>query len=103
MNRNEHIDQKIDKLIEEERNTAFNPYLSTRVMAALEHRETKRLFTVKRKWQPVLAMAGVLVAVILGIAAGNLYSSADDETGSVLSNDSQTENFAFYLQTEKEE
>lgn len=103
MNRNEHIDQKIDKLIQEERNTAFNPYLSTRVMAAIERRETKQPFAVNRKWQPVLALASVMAAIMLGIAAGNLYSSADAEAGSVLSNDSQTENFAFYLQTEKEE
>jgi len=103
MNRNEHIDQRIDELIQEERNTAFNPYLSTRVMAAIERRRDIRLFTVNRKWQPVLALASVLVAVLLGIAAGNLYSSADEETGSVLSNDSQTENFAFYLQTDKED
>ena len=103
MNRNEHIDQKIDKLIQEERNTAFNPYLSTRVMAAIERRETKQPFAVNRKWQPGLALASVMAAIMLGIAAGNLYSSADAEAGSVLSNDSQTENFAFYLQTEKEE
>lgn len=103
MNRNEHIDQKIDKLIQEERNTAFNPYLSTRVMTAIERRETKQPFAVNRKWQPVLALASVMAAIMLGIAAGNLYSSADAEAGSVLSNDSQTENFAFYLQTEKEE
>ncbi len=103
MNRNEHIDQKIDKLIQEERNTAFNPYLSTRVMAAIERGETKQPFAVNRKWQPVLALASVMAAIMLGIAAGNLYSSADAEAGSVLSNDSQTENFAFYLQTEKEE
>ena len=103
MNRNEHIDQKIDKLIQEERNTAFNPYLSTRVMAAIERRETKQPFAVNRKWQPVLALASVMAAIMLGIAAGNLYSSADTEAGSVLSNDSQTENFAFYLQTEKKE
>ena len=103
MNRNEHIDQKIDKLIQEERNTAFNPYLSTRVMAAIERGETKRPFAVNRKWQTVLALASVMAAIMLGIAAGNLYSSADAEAGSVLSNDSQTENFAFYLQTEKEE
>lgn len=103
MNRNEHIDQQIEKLIQEERNTAHNPYLSTRIMAAIESREDKQLLPVSRKWKPVLALASLSAAVLLGIAAGNLYSSGDQDTGSVLHNDSQTEHFAFYLENEKEE
>ncbi len=97
------IEKRIHQLITEERNTGLNPYLSTRVMAAIERRENHHQFRVSRPWKPVLALASLFVAIILGVAAGNLYSSTEVDTGSVLNNDSQTEHFAFYLQSETEE
>ncbi len=97
------IEKRIDQLIREERNTAMNPYLSTRVMAAINGQQEQKVRQLPLLLKPVLAMASLAVVVWLGIMAGSAYTSGNTENAAVLTNDSATEHFAFYLQTEKEE
>jgi hypothetical protein len=53
--------------------------------------------------KPVLAMASLTIVVWLGIIAGSEYTTVSTEQATILTNDAAAENFAFYLQTEKEE
>jgi hypothetical protein len=103
MKKETDIEKRIDALIAEERDTAMNPYLSTRVMAAIERQHERKTGMWPLLWKPVLALASLVFVVWLGITAGNGYPSGNTEEAFVLSNDAATEQFAFYLQTEKEE
>lgn len=103
MKKETDIEKRIDTLIAEERNTVLNPYLSTRVMAAIEQQQERKTGILPLLWKPVLALASLVFVVWLGITAGNGYTSGNTEEAFVLSNDAATEQFAFYQQTEKEE
>lgn len=103
MKKETDIENRIDELIREERETAMNPYLSTRVMATIAAQQEQKARPVFQVLKPVLALASLVFVVWLGITAGNGYSSGNTEEAFVLSNDAASEQFAFYLQTEKEE
>lgn len=63
-------------LIDEEKAISHNPFLATRVMAAIEQLETpvNRVPLLKRVSQTVLIAVTIAIAVFGGIQAGNLYS-----------------------------
>lgn len=103
MKKETDIENRIDQLIREERNMELNPYLSTRVMAAIAKQQDRKAGLLPVFLKPVLAMASLTVVVWLGIIAGTAYTSGSREQATVLTNDAASENFAFYLQTEKEE
>ncbi len=103
MKKETDIEKRIDALIAEERNTVMNPYLSTRVMAAIEQQHERKTGIRPLLWKPVLAIASLALVILLGITVGNAYTSETTEQAFVLTNDAATEQFAFYLQTEKEE
>ena len=103
MKKKTDIENRLDQLIREERNTELNPYLSTRVMAAIAKQQDRKAGLLPVFLKPVLAMASLTVVVWLGIIAGTAYTSGSREQATVLTNDAASENFAFYLQTEKEE
>lgn len=96
------IEKRIDQLIREERDTAMNPYLSTRVMAAIAKQQDKKAGPYSLVLKPVMAIASLVFVVVLGVIAGSAYSTSSD-TNAVLRNDAQSEHFAFYMQTEKED
>lgn len=97
------IENRINQLIQEERTTAMNPYLSTRVMAAIEKQQDRKAGQHSLILKPVLAIASLVLVVVMGVMAGSAYPTRSDDGEAVLRNDAQAEHFAFYLQTEKEE
>jgi hypothetical protein len=103
MKKENHIENRIEQLIREERNTELNPYLSTRVMAAIAKQQDQKTALLPMFLKPVLAMASLTIVVWLGIIAGSEYTTVSTEQATILTNDAAAENFAFYLQTEKED
>lgn len=97
------IENRINQLVHDERSTAMNPYLSTRVMAAIVKQQEGKAGQHLLILKPVLAIASLALVIVMGVMAGSAYSTRSDETEAVLRNDAQAEHFAFYLQTEKEE
>ena len=98
MNNKKDINQLIENFIAEERNTESNPFLSTRIMAAIEKRNSRELMHVPLVWKTALVAFSLAAAVFTGIAAGNLYQSKNDESEALLINDDTMENFGFYNQ-----
>lgn len=72
-------------------------------MAAIAKQPDKKAGLLPMFLKPALALASLTIVVWLGIMAGSAYSSVSTEQATVLTNDAATENFAFYLQTEKED
>ncbi|MEO7488535.1 MAG: hypothetical protein ABIU77_15605 [Ferruginibacter sp.] len=98
MDSKKNIDHLIESFVAEERNTPFNPFLSTRVLAAISKKESGRLVVFSPLWKTAVIAASVLVAVFTGIAAGSLYQSKNDRADMVLMNDDSMENFGIYNQ-----
>lgn len=98
MSAEKKMHQLIEDFIQEERKTESNPFLSTRVMAAIEKRKQEAV----KQGSPVLKTLaiglGLFVAVFAGIAAGNLYQTKSEASDVVLINDNRIENFSFYSQ-----
>lgn len=102
MKQKKNIEEMIDKLIQEERNEEFNPFLSTRVMAAVENRLYQNEKKANPVWKTIMVTAGICAAVFLGVSIGSIYESENGNDGIVLSNDGAMENFGFFSQIEAE-
>jgi hypothetical protein len=102
MSNKKDIDRLIDNFVAEERDTALNPFLSTRVMAAIDKQKSDKLLFFSPVWRTAVIAVSLLIAVFTGIAAGNLYHSRNDAADIVLMNDDSMENFAFYNQISNE-
>lgn len=96
MNISEHLDDLVDRFIKEESIAGPNPFIATRIMAAVDK---------GNRWNPVqmipvwrIAMMSLLLAlaVFAGINAGNLYSRSTAGNSTVLINDDAMEHFDFY-------
>ncbi|MBL7743681.1 MAG: hypothetical protein JNN00_09445 [Chitinophagaceae bacterium] len=98
MNTINNIDQLLEDFIKEERNTEPNPFLSTRIMAAVERRGGKQLLPLSPAWKIAVIAASLFVAVFSGITAGNLYQPKNNAADAVLINDDSIENFGWYAQ-----
>jgi hypothetical protein len=90
------IHQLIEDVIQEERNTGFNPFLSTRIMAAIEEKDFTEVKQVSPVWKTVAVAFSLVAAVFAGVAAGSLYQTKDFTVDVVLMNDDSMENFKFY-------
>ena len=97
------MENRINQLVHDERTTAMNPYLSTRVMAAVAKQQDRKPGQHSLILKPVLAIASLALVIFMGMLAGSAYSTRNSDTEAVLRNDAQSEHFAFYLQTEKDE
>ena len=102
MKQKRNIDEMIDQLIQEERNEESNPFLSTRVMAAVQEKQYQKVIKINPVWKTVMVTAGITTALFLGISIGNLYESEGRNNGIMLSNDGAMENFGFYSQIGEE-
>lgn len=102
MDNNKNIQQKIDQFIQEERNTAFNPFLSTRILAAIDKKDKAETYTVLPAWKTAIVAISLVLALFTGIATGNLYQSDNKEPDVVLINDNRMENFGFFNEMENE-
>jgi hypothetical protein len=99
------IDVMIASFVEEEKNSSYNPFLATRIMALLNSdiRDRKIFFSVRQK---VAIAFSLVIAIVFGIAAGNLYKPAsihNDQTTVMLVNDEKLEHFIFYQEVQKNE
>ncbi len=93
-----NIDQLLKDFIKEERNTEPNPFLSTRIMAAVEKTGKEQVMPVSPVWKIAVITASLFVAIFSGIAAGNLYQPMNNPADAVLINDDSIENFGWYAQ-----
>lgn len=102
MDNNKNIQQRIDQFIQEERNTTFNPFLSTRILAAIDKKSKTETYGVLPAWKTAIVAISLVAALFTGIATGNLYQSNNKEADVVLMNDNRMENFGFYNEMENE-
>lgn len=98
VNENREFDSLVDDFIKEERNTTFNPFLATRIMAEIEKKQHLGVKQFSPGWKTVFVGLSLAVTIFAGILAGNLYKSENESSAIMLMNDQQMENFAFYNQ-----
>ena len=77
-------------ILESEKSTAHNPFIATRVMAAIAEIEkpTVRQIGYKKILQPILIAASLFIAITGGIKVGSLYSK-------IASFHTETDNLSF--------
>lgn len=102
MKTNKDINHLIDAAIQGERNIISNPFLSTRIIAAIESKNHTKNNRFSAVWKIAAIIIGFTVTILTGIAAGNLYNNNIKTPDVVLLNDATMENFNFYAQTENE-
>lgn len=102
MKQKKNIEEMIDQLIREEQNVEFNPFLSTRVLAAVQNRQNQKEKRINPAWKMIMVAAGITAAVFLGISIGSIYESESRSDSIMLSNDGAMENFGFYSQIGEE-
>ena len=90
------IHQLIEDLIQKERNTEANPFLSTRIMAAIEKKNFSEVKQVSPVWKTAVVAFSLVAAVFSGVAAGSLYQTKNTTPDVVVMNDDRMENFVFY-------
>lgn len=98
MKQEKDIQQLLENFIGEERNIESNPFLSTRVMAAIAKNGIQDEKRISPVWKTVMIGAGLVVAVFTGITIGSIYQSGNERPGVVLMNDNNMEHFGFYEQ-----
>lgn len=91
----------LKSFIEQEKAVEPNPFLATRVMAAIESNRNEVNSWYQPVLKPVLAIASLVLVIWMGIWAGSSWVS-NPEKGARLENDSQTENLFYYTQPETE-
>ncbi len=96
MNTKKNIHQLIENFIEQEKNTESNPFLSTRIMLAIDQDRNSKRLVFSPKWRIAVVAFSLLAAVFTGIATGGMYQSADEANDLVLMNDDTMENFGLY-------
>jgi len=96
MKKDEEMLKLVDAYIREERETEPNPFLSTRIMAAVDSEKTFSRTGWQKAWQWGLVTAGILLAVAAGIVEGTMYQPIPREESYTIHNDSRMENFEFY-------
>ena len=90
------IHQLIEDLIQKERNTEANPFLSTRIMAAIEKKNFSEVKQVSPVWKTAVVAFSLVAAVFSGVAAGSLYQTKNTTPDVVVMNDDRMENFVCY-------
>ena len=96
----QEIENKIQAAIREEKNTSFNPFLATRILAAIEKEKTDRTSIFIPAWKKVVVAMSLLVAIAAGYYTGNLYERNNNPDEVVLINDYGMEQLEFYKQGE---
>jgi len=85
-------DHYIDELINTEKQTEFNPYLTTRIMSRIENPMQKPV----NRWQTIAVAASIAFAIASGIGLGNSYTTTTDNMSGLFVNDSQIESLSLY-------
>ncbi|MGZ5222318.1 MAG: hypothetical protein ACXWC7_19680, partial [Chitinophagaceae bacterium] len=87
MTNKKNIHQLIESLIEEERNTESNPFLVTRIMAAIEKEKFAEVKQISPVWKTAMVAFSLAAAVFAGVAAGSLYQTKSSTPDVVVIND----------------
>lgn len=88
-------EQFINDFIKREKQVEPNPFLSTRVIAAIEKPGQTEVEKVP-VWQTVLVVTSFVFVAFLGVSLGNTYVDKATSEMVVNINDSQIENLGFY-------
>lgn len=96
MKNKKDIDLLIESFVREERNTTCNPFLSTRIMVAMEKKGSSRMAVISPVWRTLVVATSLLVAVVTGISTGGLYQSKNNNADIVLMNDDRMEKFGLF-------
>lgn len=83
-------DEYINDLINREKQTEPNPFLSSLIMSRIETPVTKKLSV----WQSIAVAASISAVIFLGAQLGRL--STGDKSTALNINDSEIENFIYY-------
>jgi len=83
-------DEYIDDLINREKQTEPNPFLSTVIMSSIETSVAKKMTA----WQSIAVAASISTVIFLGTQLGRF--SAGDKSTALNINDSEIENFIYY-------
>lgn len=102
MKKHEHFEQQLDDMIRQEKGISPDPWLHSRVMAAIEKRKEQRPGYIISVLRPALVFASMLLAVWMGVQAGSSWHTEKSAAAVVLENDHDAEHFAFYTQSENE-
>ncbi|MCK9303952.1 MAG: hypothetical protein PHP30_08050 [Bacteroidales bacterium] len=90
----------IEDLIQREKATEPNPYLSARVMAQIAKenfgKEDQPVITKTPVWQTVIAATSIVAFAFLGVLAGNSYSKNVSYEIAININDRQIESLDYY-------
>jgi len=63
-----------ENVINEEKQIPSNPFLATRVMAAIKKRQVRGKMPVyRRTLQPLFIAASLAIAIVFGVLAGSMY------------------------------
>jgi len=96
VNSKKEFDHLIESFVAEERNKVFNPFLSTRIMAAIDKKKIEKMVIFSPVWKTAVIAVSLLVAVFTGIATGGLYQTKNTALDMVLMSDGSMEHFSFY-------
>lgn len=93
------IEALIEAFIQKEQNVLPNPFLVTRIMGSIANRKQHKKFIPV--WQGVVMALSFVMAIALGIKAGNMYRSSSNHPGETIMfiDDEEMEHFGFYRQT----
>ena len=82
----------INKLIDKEKQTEPNPYLSTRIMAKIETPKQMK----RGVFQYIAIAASISLVITMGVVIGNSYTPVHENYAGLNINDSELENFSLY-------
>lgn len=101
MNNNQDIEAVITFFVEAEKDVSPNPFLATRVMAAIDQ-DRKEVLPL---WHKFAMGLGLAIAITLGIKMGSInksYVPQNDQSTVLFANDNVMESFMFYQQKPNE-
>lgn len=98
MSTKKDIQQLIENFIQKERDTDYNPFLSTRIMAVIDEKNYLEIKRVVPLWKLAILAASLVTGVFAGVGVGNLYQTKDASSSIILMNDGRMENFDLIME-----
>lgn len=102
MKNEKYIEELVNRFVKEESAVIPNPFIATRIMAAISH-NSQPAVKITPLWRMAMAAFILTLAVFAGVTAGNLYNGAATDNNAVLINDNAMEHFGFYTAVADEE
>jgi len=92
MKTDEYINDQINNLINREKQTVPNPFLSTVIISRIESPLTNKMTA----WRSLAVAASISIVIFLGIQLGSLTNTVTNDYTALSINDSEIENFMYY-------